>query len=34
VIVGRRGINDAFFMGTVSRQVLDRVVGRAVWVVP
>jgi nucleotide-binding universal stress UspA family protein len=33
VVVGRRGIDNAFFMGSVSRQVLDRVSGRAVWVI-
>jgi nucleotide-binding universal stress UspA family protein len=33
VIVGRRGVSNAFFMGSVSRLVLDRVSGRAVWVI-
>ena len=33
VIIGRRGASQSFFMGSVSRQVLDRVSGRAVWVV-
>lgn len=34
VIVGRRGANQAFFFGGVSSQVLDKISGRAVWVVP
>jgi nucleotide-binding universal stress UspA family protein len=33
VIVGRRGADEAFFMGSVSRYVLDRTHGRALWVV-
>jgi nucleotide-binding universal stress UspA family protein len=33
VVIGRRGTNKAFFMGGVSRYVLDRTSGRAVWVV-
>jgi nucleotide-binding universal stress UspA family protein len=33
VVVGRRGADEAFFMGSVSRQVLDKTSGRAVWVV-
>lgn len=33
VVVGRRGVNQAFFMGSISRYVLDRTSGRAVWVV-
>jgi len=33
VVLGRRGINKAFFMGSVSRYVLDRISCRALWVV-
>ena len=33
VVVGRRGANGAFYMGSVSRHVLNKVSGRAVWVV-
>jgi nucleotide-binding universal stress UspA family protein len=33
LIVGRRGMNNAFFMGSVSRHVLHKASGRAVWVV-
>ncbi len=33
VVVGRRGVDGAFFMGSVSRYVLDKMAGRAVWVV-
>ncbi|UCG81086.1 MAG: universal stress protein [Desulfobacterales bacterium] len=33
VVVGRRGINGAFFMGSISRYVIDKISGRAVWVV-
>ncbi|NVM23279.1 MAG: universal stress protein [Desulfobacterales bacterium] len=33
VIVGRRGISKAFFMGSVSRYVLDRTSNRALWLV-
>jgi nucleotide-binding universal stress UspA family protein len=33
VIIGRRGADQAFFMGSVSRYVLDKTHGRALWVV-
>lgn len=33
VVVGRRGQGGSFFMGSVSRYVLDKTVGRAVWLV-
>jgi nucleotide-binding universal stress UspA family protein len=33
VVVGRRGVNQAFFMGSVSKYVLNRTEGRALWVV-
>jgi nucleotide-binding universal stress UspA family protein len=33
VIIGRRGADEAFFMGSVSRYVLDKTHGRALWVV-
>jgi len=33
VVIGRRGVNEAFFMGSVSRYVLDKTSGRAMWVV-
>jgi nucleotide-binding universal stress UspA family protein len=33
VVLGRRGVNNAFFMGSVSKYVLDKISGRAVWVV-
>lgn len=33
VVIGRRGVNNAFFMGSVSKYVLDKISGRAVWVV-
>jgi nucleotide-binding universal stress UspA family protein len=33
VVIGRRGANKAFFMGSVSKYVLDKISGRAVWVV-
>ncbi len=34
VVIGRRGINNSFFMGSVSRYVLSNVSERAVWLVP
>ena len=34
VVVGRSGMNKAFFMGSVSRHVLNKVSDRAVWLVP
>lgn len=33
VIMGRRGINKAFFMGSVSRYMINRVSNRALWIV-
>jgi nucleotide-binding universal stress UspA family protein len=33
VVIGRRGANGAFYMGGVSRYVLNKISGRAVWVV-
>jgi nucleotide-binding universal stress UspA family protein len=33
VIVGRRGLGRSFFMGSVSRYVLDKASNRAVWLV-
>ena len=33
VVVGRRGASKAFFMGSVSRYVLDRISNRALWLV-
>ena len=33
VVIGRRGSNGAFYMGSVSRHVLNKISGRAVWVV-
>jgi nucleotide-binding universal stress UspA family protein len=33
VVVGRRGASKAFFMGSVSRCVLDRISNRALWIV-
>jgi nucleotide-binding universal stress UspA family protein len=33
VIIGKRGADEAFFMGSVSRYVLDKTHGRALWVV-
>ncbi len=33
VVVGRRGISAAFFMGSVSRYVLDKISNRTVWLV-
>lgn len=34
VVVGRRGINNSFFMGSVSSRVLTNAKDRAVWLVP
>jgi nucleotide-binding universal stress UspA family protein len=34
IVVGRSGVNKAFFMGSVSRHVLNKTSGRAVWLVP
>ena len=33
VVIGRRGASKAFFMGSVSRYVLDRTANRALWLV-
>ncbi|MBW1894307.1 MAG: universal stress protein [Deltaproteobacteria bacterium] len=33
VIVGRRGVNKAFFMGSVSRYIINRISNRALWIV-
>ena len=33
VVVGRQGVNRAFFMGSVSKYVLNRTEGRTLWVV-
>jgi nucleotide-binding universal stress UspA family protein len=34
VVVGRRGANDSFFMGSVSRHILTNASDCAVWLVP
>ena len=34
IVVGRRGIDKAFFMGSVSRFLVDKVTSGALWVVP
>jgi nucleotide-binding universal stress UspA family protein len=34
LVIGRRGINKAFFMGSVSRQIIGQVSDATVWVVP
>ncbi|MBN1904564.1 MAG: universal stress protein [Deltaproteobacteria bacterium] len=34
LIVGRRGVNDAYFMGSVSRYVIANAKNCAVWLVP
>jgi nucleotide-binding universal stress UspA family protein len=34
VVVGRRGMNQSFFMGSVSRRVLNKASNFAVWLVP
>jgi nucleotide-binding universal stress UspA family protein len=33
VVIGKRGLNNAFFTGSVSKYVLDRISNRAVWAV-
>ena len=33
VIIGRRGVNKAFFMGSVSRYIINRISNRALWIV-
>lgn len=34
VVIGRRGIEKAFFMGRVSRYIINRASDRAIWLVP
>ena len=34
LVVGRRGIEKAFFMGRVSRYIISRASNRAIWLVP
>ena len=34
VVIGRRGTGKSFFMGSVSRYVLSKAAGRAVWLIP
>jgi nucleotide-binding universal stress UspA family protein len=34
LVIGRRGINKSFFMGSVSRQIIAQVSDCAVWIVP
>lgn len=34
LVIGRRGINKAFFMGSVSRQIISCASNLAVWIVP
>ena len=34
IVVGRRGIDKAFFMGSVSRYLIDKVTNGALWIVP
>lgn len=34
LVVGRRGIEKAFFMGRVSRYIISRASDRAIWLVP
>jgi len=34
VVVGRKGMNDSFFMGSVSRYVVNKASNCAVWLVP
>lgn len=34
VVIGRRGTEDSFFLGSVSRFVLASITSRAVWLVP
>jgi nucleotide-binding universal stress UspA family protein len=34
IVIGRRGLNQSFFMGKVSRHVLNRATNCAVWLVP
>jgi len=34
IVIGRRGMNSSFFMGSVSKYVLDKTSDCAVWLVP
>jgi nucleotide-binding universal stress UspA family protein len=34
VVVGRRGIDKAFFMGSVSRYVINKISNGALWIIP
>ena len=34
IVIGRRGANNSFFMGSVSRHILSNAANRAVWLVP
>jgi nucleotide-binding universal stress UspA family protein len=34
VVIGRRGIRDSFFMGSVSRYIINKTSNRVLWVVP
>ena len=34
VVVGRRGVNKSFFMGSASRYMINRISNGALWVVP
>lgn len=34
LVIGRKGIDKAFFMGSVSRTIINKVADRAVWLVP
>ena len=34
VIIGRRGVNKSFFMGSVSRYLINKISNRALWIVP
>ena len=34
VVVGRKGLNESFFMGSVSRYVANKASNCAVWLVP
>ena len=34
IVMGRRGINKTFFMGSVSRYVINQISNQALWIVP
>ncbi len=34
ILIGRRGINKAFFTGSVSRYVMNQITDKALWIVP